>query len=84
MTSQIYYKPSFLYCWKSLKLIYLDHTSKIFTTNIVLSLQVQVPQLAGTNWIVLRIEFVKAMECLTSLGEEQTQITIVLRTHNSS
>lgn len=70
MTSQICYEPPFLYL-KCLKLIYLDHTSKIFTTNIVLSLQIQVPQLTGTNWIVLGIEFVKSMECLTSLEEEK-------------
>jgi len=80
MASQIFYKLSFLYSWKSLKLIYLDHTSKIFTTYVILCFQIQVPQLTGTNWIVLGIEFVKSMKCLTTLEEEKTQIIMVLST----
>lgn len=77
-SSGIFYKPSFLYSWRSLTPTYLDHTSKIFTTSVVLSFQIQVPQLTGTNWIVLGIEFVKSMKRLTTLEEEKTQITITL------
>lgn len=57
-------------------MVYLDHTSKIFTTNVVLGFQIQVPQLTGTNWIVLGIEFVKSMKRLTTLQEEKN-LTII-------
>lgn len=52
---------------KGRKYVYLHHTSKVFTTKIILCFQVQVPEFACTNWIIFRVELIKSMKCLAIL-----------------
>lgn len=49
---------------------HLDETRKIFSFDVVVRLQVNLPQLTGSHWVVFGVELVKAMKCLSSLGEE--------------
>lgn len=45
----------------------LDDGSKVFSTDVVLCLEVQVTQLTGADGVVLGIEFIKTLEGLSAL-----------------
>lgn len=45
----------------------LDDGSKIFAVDVVLRLEVQITQLAGSHGVVLGIELVEALEGLSAL-----------------
>lgn len=46
---------------------YLNDPGKIFSINVVVRFQVDFPKLAGSNRVVLGVEFIKSMESLSSL-----------------
>lgn len=45
----------------------LDDGGKVFTIDVVLRLEVQITQLAGSHGVVLGIELVEALEGLSAL-----------------
>ncbi len=49
------------------KLPYLDQVGKILPFDVIVSLQVDFPKLICSYWIVLGVEFVKAMKGLSTL-----------------
>lgn len=52
--------------------LHLDETCKVFSIDVVVCFQENLPQFAGSHRVVLGVELVKPVKCLSSLEENNS------------